>query len=331
MAYIYQLNDARNSVALRNVAAVKVESEQFTALINEAQRRLARRGEWYGLTQTAKFMFQGQTVTWPRYVGTVIAARTCQGQEVEPRNRWFSFTGAFPGPSAQFGANLTLEDAGQRCTLNDITGEGEGQYIRLYIEKAADVGKKVKIYGRAYGNQPLMEKVDGVWQAGITLTTTTAPYVQTAVKIIQIDSIIKDQMEGLSRLYEYDTTSATMRLIALFEPNETNPTYRSSIVRGAACENCGTDPRYNVLNVLVKLAFVPATAATDFLMIDNFDALKMGIQAIKAEEAGDNNSAEAFWIKAIRELNFDERDKVPDSMTSVYLDATMCGRLENPN
>lgn len=326
MAYQFQLKDAQNDIGLKNVSGVVSTSAQFIQLVNEVCRRLSRRGDWYGMTQTAVFVFQGNTVTWPRYVGTVLGARNCRSRGIRPQNMWFSFTGSYHHHHSNWHADLVLEDVGQVSTYNEITGGGNGQLIRFYVEKPQDIGKKITLYGTAYGNQPLMQQVSGVWQNGLTLIAAS-PYASTAVNVINIESVIKDPMQGVSRLYEYDASSDTMRDIGLYAPNETNPTYRRSRIvnfRNRWHQPTGsTTPIYSEIEVLVKLAFIPAVSPLDFLLVDNFDALKLGIQAVKAEEAGDVPTSEAFWLKAIRELNFEDRDKMPDMMTPIKVDAMM--------
>jgi hypothetical protein len=72
----------------------------------------------------------------------------------------------------------------------------------------------------------------------------------------------------------------------------------------------------------VKLEFVPVSNDRDFLLIDNFDAIKFMIQAIKFEEANDDQNAEIKITKAIRELNMESSDKNPDEQTAIRVSLT---------
>lgn len=301
------------------------------------------------------FVFQGNHITWPKYVGTIIGAKAKCGQILTPRNQWYSFTGAWCGNSQQwsggygagygwgsgYGSNigtLILEDVGQVCMLNDITGT-TGKNIRLYVEKTVDFGKKVIIYGTSIGNQPLMEiNSAGEWQMGLTLTAK-AGYFESSILVTEITNIVKEPMQGLSRLYEAFNGEITGYL-AVFDPNEVNPTYRrSKIVNyinytfwnvNGTCQNNSTTPIFNQVDVLVKLAFIPVVNPQDFLLVDNLDALKFAIQAVKADEANDLNTATGFWLKAIDELNFEDREKMPNNQTSIQVAATMSRPLYNP-
>ena len=84
------------------------------------------------------------------------------------------------------------------------------------------------------------------------------------------------------------------------------------------------------IDALVKVEFVPVQNDVDFLMIDNFDALKFMIQAINAEEANDEQTALVKITKAIQELNFELRNKNLDGQTSVFVNAVSGRGIINP-
>src|SRR5690606_21093600 len=105
------------------------------------------------------------------------------------------------------------------------------------------------------------------------------------------------------------------RDLAFYEPGETHPRYRRSFIENFNCipTQCGeTDGvTYRSLEALVKLQFVEVVSDYDFLPIDNFDAIKFMIQAIRLEEENKDELAEVKIAKAIRELNFELRNKLP--------------------
>lgn len=335
MPYKLQLADAQADIGLRNVCGCNTASPQFTALINEGTKRLIRRGEWFGQTQQAVFVFQGSSVTWPRYVGTTLGCRTQHHRGIRPRNMWYSFTGSFHNHHHAWHSDLVLEDAGEACTYNDITGTG--QILQFNVDKAEDIGKTITIYGLDNNEQRLQQKVNGVWVDGMTLTAAS-PYVRSSTSVSWIESIVKQPMQGYSRLYQYDPVTnptAPLNDLAIFEPNETNPTYRRSRILNYCNRwnqpNGSTTPLYNQMEVLVSMAFIPVASPLDFLMIDQLEVLKLAVQAIKAEEAEDTQTSELKWTQAIRELNFEDRKKMPDNMTSIYVNATLARCLNNPN
>ena len=336
--YKFQLSDARASIALRNIAGVASASNQFVEYLNEAMRRIAKRGDFYGMVQTMDLVFQGSIVAWPRQVGTVLGIRSCT-TNFQLRNQWYSFTGNFNQPTDYFfrSANpATFEDTAPAPVFNDIVNSGNGMLIRYYVTNIADIGKTITLFGTKYGAQPLQETSGGATVNGLTLTAAS-PYATTAVSVTSISSITRQATQGMAYLYQYDPTTNTLIDLAVFEPSETNPQYRRSRIQGYGlsyvASNCGNDPttpKYNRVEALVKLDFIPVKDDRDFLLVDDFDALKFMIQAIKAEEANDNQTAEVLITKCIRELNFNDRNKLPTAQTPVFVTSVLGGRMNNP-
>jgi len=82
---------------------------------------------------------------------------------------------------------------------------------------------------------------------------------------------------------------------------------------------------------MCKLAYFPVVNDRDFLFIDDFDALAYAIQASNFDEDNDAQNAELYFTKAIRELNFESRDKNP-GQTFVVKNRVMgsCRVVANP-
>jgi hypothetical protein len=328
MPYTYTLNDLRAGT-IQNVAGVCVDSNEFTLYVNDAQRQLMRRGSWFDTEHLIKICIYNGCITWPRYVGTVLGMRHCMMHDIQIRNNWYRII----GPSnCGWSSNITARDAGTAPTYNEITGE-DGKLIRVYIEKNNDVGKTLKIFGiNGTTNLPLQEFVDGAWVDGITLTFAK-PFAVTTVPVRRITSVLKQATEGNVHLYEYDTVSATMRDLALYAPSETNPRYRRTTLTNFTClpSACSeTDGvRYASLEALIKIAFIPVEADNDFLMIDNFDAIKLMVHSLRLEEAGKDAEAAIKRARAIEELNFEYRDRNPGPQTTVRV-SPMGRHIMNP-
>lgn len=171
-----------------------------------------------------------------------------------------------------------------------------------------------------------MEKgPDGQWRDGLTIYAS-APFAQTSQLIapgpIGITSIKRDSTQGMAYLYEvYDTAGAgTLRDLAVFAPNETNPQYQQYKIPGVLCGNTFEDSygqRIASVEALVKLAFIPVVAEEDFLLIDDPDALAYAIQSVNAGRSGDAVQDEIFMNKAVKELNFVDRNQLPKDQTTI--------------
>lgn len=310
-AYQYQLSDAQNDIGIRNICSVCSDTVQFSDLVNRVTRRLIKRGDWFGTSQLARFCVYDCHFTTPRYVGAIRGVRACTNTNGNnsTRDNWFSIIGA---TRENFGCcgGMTISDEGTSPISNQLT-DNTGWLLRYHVVKTTDLGKTITFYGKQYGAQPLQTFTDGAWVAGISLTSQN-PFAQTTILVTDISSVVREATEGMSYLLAYNSTSGVLRNLATYQPNETNPQYRKYRVNNIGALPCHTDSngiKYRTLECLVKLEFIPVEVATDFLLIDDFDALALGIQAIKREEAGDDQGAENKWMAAIREMNYADRNK----------------------
>lgn len=324
MSLTLQVVDAQNDLGIQEVSSNCSDSPKFLYQLNAVTRQLLKRGAWYGTEVLMQFCVQGCDIVFPRHVGTVVGARTCCGQS-NITNNWYSIVG--PGSCCGvFDGNAQLVDNGQSPIYNQVSGT-EGKQIAYHVVKQADVGKTIKIYGFQYGGQPLQEKVDGVWEDGVTVTAAmaggaTLPQMTTQL-VTKITHIVRQPTSGMTYLYEYgpdaNGTNA-LRDLAVYEPTETNPMYRRMRLVNPLSVPSWTDDYGRVmrkLDIMAKLAFIPLVNDFDFLLIDNLDALRMGIQALRADEAGDFEKGEIYWNKACRDLNFEDRQSTPTNQVAV--------------
>lgn len=334
MAYQYTVADAKGSY-LKSIAGVCTNSQQFLDWLNEATERLMDAGNWWGTEQLAQFCLYNQCITWPRYVGTVVGVRKC-GENVEIRNHWYNIIGPARGCCGSF-TNFecvdVLKDVNTSPLFNDITGGNAGKLIRVYAQKRNDLGKVITIFGEDANGQPLQYKdSNNNWQMGLRIILA-APYATTTVYVRRITSVLKEVTQGNVLMYEYDPVTDLLRDIALYEPNETNPRYRRSVWSGlhisGSCRGVDDLPLQKI-EALVKLQYFPVANDNDFLLIDNFPALKFMLQCIRHEENGQTAEAGAFEQKAIRQMNLRDRDKMPSQQTAIYVDPvgnTICNPI----
>lgn len=333
MPYTFTVSDARASV-LKNIAGVCTSSAEFLDFLNEATERLMTAGNWFGTEQLGQFCLYNRCVTWPRYVGTVLGVRLCS-HSVDIKNHWYSILG--PAQSCLNG-NLggfypVLKDIGTAPTYNEISGPS-GKKIRAYALKNQDYGKTVKLFGIDSNGQPLQETDgSGNWQMGLTLILAP-PFVSTSIDVVRIESVLKDRTQGNVLLYEYDATSDTLRDLALYEPSETNPRYRRSNFSGlcVGASGCVDAHGEKIVKVeaLIKLQYIPVVSDNDFLLIDDFVALKQAVQGVRYEEAGEIAKAGAYFASAVHTLNLRDRDKMPGNQTTIVVNPLSGSEIWSP-
>lgn len=320
MAYDLTLRQVRES-SIRNVAGACVGSLDFVQMVNEVTRRLMRRGSWFNSDAILRVCTQGCDIVWPRQVSAVLGVRFCCGGEVPLRNKWWAIAGW--RSCNGWRGDAVVRETDLRPCYNEIAGN-DGRYVKLHIVKIQDVGKKVRIFGFQLGNQPLQElDANGNWVPGITITATQAG-AQTTVLVTKITSVIKEESQGRFFLYEVHPTTGDLRDLAMYEYDETSPAYRCSRINGINSLGFKTDSygrHIRQMEALVKLAFIPVAEDDDFVMLSNIEALKFGIQAFKLAEANEDDLAEAKLLLAIRELNFELRDREPAMQTTIMVNS----------
>lgn len=337
--YRYTLADARNSGALKRIAGVCSSSQQFTDLVNEATRRLLRRGDWFDTDFNLRLCVSGCIIAWPRFVGAIRGVRFagCYNTGASVFNNFYSFVNPLVAWGNlyhnNYGTNSgVLEDTNLAPVFNDISGT-TGKLLRYYVVNYEDIGKTITINGTQYGGQPLQTQDSaGHFTNGINITAA-APYGTNAALVTRIDAITRQATTGLGYLYEYDPATGYLRDLAVYQPGETNPRFRRSKILNKPVSFTQPDANgicWTNIDALVKVEFVEVQNPGDYLMLDNFDAIKFMIQAINAEDASDTQTSEARITQAIRELNFELRNKNPDQQTPVFVNAIMGGQLANP-
>jgi len=315
------LLEARNS-ALRNVAGACNGSAEFLQLLNDATRRLMRRGDWAGTTIPIHVCSRAGCVVWPRYVGHVRKINVCR-TPIIIKNNWWQFAWYDTNNPSGWWNNQCLGRPFGEVTATGSNSEtpifqdiqGDNRTVRAYPLVQADVGREITIFGIDNDNQVLRTKQsDGTWRDGVIITTAM-PFGSTDVFVRRIDRVlVADGMQSTMRMFAYNSVKNVLEDLAVYEPGETNPAYVKQQLRLPTCCNpssttTGTCSSTFPLLALVKLRFLPARFDTDLILLENLDALKDYMQSLKFREQGNSRSANEYEASALRELNLDLWDR----------------------
>lgn len=301
------------------VAACCPNSQDFADLVNDAIRELIRRGNWVSTLQFATVMTYGRTVTWNRHVGTVLAV-DINGRATQPFNRWYDWTPPgtheiifrFKRWQHRGCGTLNTVAIGQSPVFNQIDPK-DPKYLQFYPTDNADNGKTVTVFGLDQNNQEVFSRrADGTIQPG-ELFTLQLPFVTSAKTYRRVDRIVKDLTVARVNAFQFDALLSTLTPLGIYEPNETSPMYQQSQVPHD-CWQSSCCPR--LVSALVKTEFVPVQYNQDWVQIDNLDALAEAVQSVKHSDAYDHQGAEAAMVRAMRELNYQLRDKFPLEQTT---------------
>lgn len=328
MPYTAQLGDLRASLGIQSISGVCHDSAQFAEQVNTVTRRLMARGDWHKTTTLLRVCFQGCKIVWPRQVGTVQGAKFCCGGNMQIRNSWWAVVGHGGG----WCSDVVMRDDNDSPVQTQVTGN-TGKILRLHISNARDIGKTLKIFGTKYGNQAIQQKLaDGNWEMGLTMTAAQTD-VDTTMLVTRIDEVVKEVSQGPMWLYEVEP-DGSMLMLSAYQAGEANPSYRTSVIQNASRipgYKDAHDRCVRQLDVLAKLEFVPARSDNDFVMLDNPDALELGIAGLRAERANDDVLANIKYARAIQELNMELRSRNPSAQTVITTnDMSQRGVLCNP-
>lgn len=300
------------------------DSAEFRDYTNKGTRMLMTRGDWWATVQKIKVCVYESCIVWPRWVGTVLAVNVC-GHPTEVWNHWYEFIpwsrhdfcpGAFRYTGEGCTGNLRTINNGTSSVFNPIAC-GQNYYIRAYPSTQQDIGKTTRIFGVDENGQTIRtQNADLTWNEGVELTLAI-PFVSTPFKIREVTRIIKQETEGVLRYYQYDDVNDVLRDLVWLEPSEVSPMFVQSKIqthcRGNQCQTVRS------VEAMVKLEFIPVRHDTDLVQISNLDALSDMMLAVKYSSGGDALMAKDFEAKAIRELNLELRNKLPNEQTPVEI------------
>lgn len=305
--------------------------QEFLRYANGAVRQLMTRGDWFSTVVPMSGCVRDNIITWPRGVGTILALNV-RGRPTTIQNKWYQFTPMEQhhyreGLECQQGirdgvfrcrGNVVTETSGTSCVFNPIVADGMN--LRFYISQPTDAGKKITVYGIDGNGQDIRsQRTDGTFQDGIEMIFKN-PFVQSPFPIRHVTRIVKDETDGVINGYQYNAAGDFLVDLAQYQPNETNPEYittRITGVRGGRNDGGCVEQ----IEALVKLEFVPFKFDNDIVQVGNESAIRDFFLSIRYKEQGEIQQSAAYEMSAIRELNSDLRNKMPDVSTPIAIRA----------
>ena len=192
---------------------------------------------------------------------------------------------------------------------------GQNRYIRAYPRCQADIGKSMTFYGEdSKGQTVLVKQADGTWQAGMKVILSI-PFSSTSTQFRSITRVSKDKTECPVDVYQYDPVTNLLEDVAHYEPDQTEPAFIFSVLSGMNW-NTQSCPAKQV-DVLAKIAIKDLSLDSDVMAIQNLEALKALVQAIKLGEQGNIEAQRAMVQDAVHQLNLQDWDENPEDTVPV--------------
>jgi len=288
-----------------NVLNIPASDPRFLAFLNEAIERLIEMNrKWVGTVQKYRVCMSNGCITWPRQVETVEAVAVCDWP-IRIRNHWYEFVEhGFGLRKETDGCATDMYDRGSVCSFEDI--RGTDKKIKAYCDISTDADHPILLQGyNEDGNWIQTPDGNGGWTDG-EIVYPSATGTLSTYKFTALTGVQKPVTAGVIRLYEYNTTDATQRAMALYEPDETRPTYRRSLIAGlsghSSCTGATTGCSTKTVTVLAKMAFMPVYKDTDWLLIQSLSALRNMCQALRKEENNLWEDAKKYEANAVKIL-----------------------------
>jgi hypothetical protein len=297
---------------------IATNKPDFANYVNDAARQLIIRGNWWATVHPMIL-----TVAWsphpalicPREVESILAVN--EHYHAEVKNFWYKFVpwndefrhwfdDFIGGDSVNWRHHhkRVAYNIGTTPVYNQIN-PSQPMYVRATSNNVADVGINVSIFGVDGSGNPA--------QATLTLavppgqTYPMASSATTSVQFGRIDRVVKDLSNGYITCQQ-DDNNGNLLPLSVYQPSEQTPEYTVMKLDGFGHLHHALP----FISVVAKLAFIPALADTDNVLIENQDALRDMVLSIRKKEAGDVAGAAQYESSAIHELNRDMETRFPD-------------------
>jgi len=158
------------------------------------------------------------------------------------------------------------------------------------------VGKRVLLQGLDSSSVPIYttDVQNRVMGEFVSLNTTPA---QSTFLFSQINGIQKDQTDGQVHIYQHDPDTGEEILLLTMQPTETTASYRRYYFNALPCNCCGSDQTLPVqVTAIAKLDLIPVQVDTDYLLIQNLEAIIEECASIRYSEM-DSPTAKAMSVE----------------------------------
>lgn len=283
--------------------------------LTDAVRLLSNKGLNDPLLGELEICVCSGCVTLPRDVGTVLGVDVC-GYPTLLQDQWFKYHINGPGTRAP-GACGVITEMGQVCTFRD---PAHPFYLTAHVTSAADNNKKLRVYAYEAGTEKKIftPGPDGKLYEGFLVPLIFGypqrnPNVPPVGRIYRISKEVTKDYVKLYAVNAADGTSET--LVGQYEPDETIPQYRRIRV-----------PNKTAVMVKYKKETLDIRNMTDWINVDNYEALRLACRAVKYRLEDSLDKARQFEEEASRILAEETEAKrpsgprVPQIINGVYQD-----------
>lgn len=291
------------------------DDPRIDAIINRAQEYAVIHSRGEVLHQRIAICVDNNCIVWPRQVASVTDMSLCS-QVIPLRNQWYEFlqdgVGVYVGQGTCESAG---HDRGDVCSFADI--RGTNKKLKLYLDVSEDAGKYLWAYGLNQNGIWLRTDIDGEIRDGERIPLVQGQISQNFFQALQRTR--KDVTKGRVMVYEVDTVTLLERPLAIYEPDEVNPVYRTTLLRGAGrCPGAGCGGKATVV-AMVKLEFIPAKHDDDLMLVPSRTALRFLVSAMLKFDNSQEQTGLALANLGMAEMGYYRDHKSPREQIAIKL------------
>lgn len=280
-----------------------VTDPRVTDHVNVACERLLYEMKSVGTVIKYRVCVNSGCIVWPRSLETIETVAVCD-RPIPIRSQWFEFLETGFGLIKSTDCGGKLIDQGEVCSFDNVTGTGKK--IAVYCDVTETTTEPIILRYYDSNGQWVRTKPAADWIDGESIALPAAGgYAYTSLEVMPngLVQVIKPKTNGTVRLYEYDTVTFALKPLAYYEPSETIPVYRSSLIPSlsqAVCCDSQDGCSQKSVTVMGKLRFIPVEDDNDFLPIAHKDAIRLACQAVAKERKDLLGEAAQYWLMAVQ-------------------------------
>ncbi len=278
---------AKAFAPLATAINIRPADSRFTDYLNEATMRLLLRGKFWDTCGRFAVTVDSQILTPPPYVDTVEAINV-EKMPLPLRSRWYEFLDNGWGTRDDTLPNGSgISECILRGTSPTFRAMTASSILTVKCDLVSDVGKSVRIMGYDTNNNWVRTEVLGVWTDGEAVLLAQGAGTATTTTFSRVTDV-QPPTNLNGKWWLYQGTVATGTLIGQYEYWESSPNYKQYLIPFV-------NPTITTVELMGKLAYRPVVNDTDYLIIGNLPALKLGMMACKAEQEHNWGEAQFLW------------------------------------
>lgn len=274
--------------------------------VNRAMERLLYDGMFVGTRFRYTVCVSERCLVWPREVETILAAWMCNSP-MTIRGSFYEALENGPGLSSADGCGpcLTLIDRGNTVTFDWITTTG--YKLAIYADGTESAGTVLIRYYNDSGQKVYTTYLGSVIEGERLTIPAAGGYTYSTYEVLPygVYEVIKPVTNRIIRLYGYKVSDASLKPLAYYEPDETIPVYRHSLINDLSSSGGSCDSTQ--VTIEAKKRFIPAINDDSILTIQHADAIRLACQALKKEEDSVLTESVAYWELSKNALNMQLR------------------------